>query len=84
MGIHREKNSIMGKEIIVKGPGRLSTTWTVIPDIKASDTMVMKEYNKQRGVRGFDFGPDGRTVADKQSKRSRINFMDLFRHLWPL
>jgi hypothetical protein len=79
----RQKESLLGREVNVKGPGQLNTTWTVVPDIKAEDVQPLKEFERDIGIRGFEFGPSGRTVRDKRGKNSRINFMDLFRHLWP-
>lgn len=79
----REKKSMLGKEIAVKGPGQLNTTWTVVQDIKASDVKPLRQFNRNLGITGFEFGPNGRTVKDKRGKNCQINFMDLFRHLWP-
>jgi len=54
-----------------------------VQDIKASDVKPIREFNRNLGIRGFEFGPNGRTVKDKRGKNSRINFMELFQHLWP-
>mmetsp|Transcript_1406 Transcript_1406/g.2560 ORF Transcript_1406/g.2560 Transcript_1406/m.2560 type:complete len:97 (-) Transcript_1406:1523-1813(-) len=81
--IQREKKSLLGKEVTVKGPGQLNTTWIAVQDIKASDVKPIREFNRNLGIRGFEFGPNGRTVKDKRGKNSRINFMELFQHLWP-
>jgi hypothetical protein len=73
---------LLGKEITLKGPGQLNTTWTVVQDIKACDVKPLREFNRNIGIRGFKFGPSGQTVKDKRGKNSRINFMELIQHLW--
>lgn len=61
-----------------------STTWKVVPDIRASDVEEKVEKFKKPGhVLDFDFGPGNRTVRDKSSRYSRVDFLTLLRHLWP-
>ena len=61
-----------------------STTWKVVPDIRASDVEEKVEKFKNPGhVLDFDFGPGNRTVRDKSSRYSRVDFLTLLRHLWP-
>jgi hypothetical protein len=66
----RESKSLLGKEVNVKGPGQINTTWIVVQDIKARDVKPMCEFNRNIGIRGFDFGPGGRSVKDKRGKNS--------------
>ena len=93
----QEKASLVasGEEVIVKGPGRHTTTWKVIGDVPMSEVHPLTEYHKELGVKGFDFSANNRTVYEsevmdtedgrprkKRHKLCRINFLELIMHLW--
>ena len=92
----REKGELVASacQVLVKGPRHHETVWTVTGDIKQNNVEEHVEFLKQTGVRGFDFSDANRTVDSGESisesgkfqtnkyKNKRINFLELFRHLW--
>ena len=71
-------------EVIVKGPAKHITKWTVVDDIKESDVEPVREFFKQPGhVLDFDFGLANRTIKHESGKFERVNLLSLIRHLWP-
>ena len=92
----REKDELVAsaRQVLVKGPRHHETVWTVTGDIKENDVEPHVEFFKQTGVRGFDFSDANRTVDSSEfisesgkvqknkHKSKRINFLELFRHLW--
>ena len=71
------------KQVTVRGPKTLSTTWDVIDDIKEADVDPLSEYYHKQGIKGFDFGIDARSVSNSKGQQRRINLLALVRHLWP-
>jgi hypothetical protein len=72
--IHSEKT------VDVKGPGQTVTTWTVVGDVKKSDSPQRVEYHETRGICGFDFKTCKQVREGGNNKR--INLHELFMHLW--
>ena len=92
----REKGELVrdAHQVLVKGPRHHQTVWTVSGDVEEANVDPHVEFFQQTGVVGFDFREQNRTVntsevineSGKTIKRShkvsRINFLDLFRHLF--
>ena len=77
----REKDTLlMERPEIKSGSGREAITWKVRGDVKKHTVKKNVEFNKQIGIRGFDFEKKNE-CAD--GKNPRINFLDLLIKLWP-
>ena len=59
--------------------------WHVVDDVKKEDVPEHQEVHKKRGIVDFDFSEKNRTVpaTDKRLRNARINFFELFKHLYP-
>lgn len=68
------------KTIDVKGPLQLVTTWTIVGDVKQADVPLRRETHETRGVSGFDF--NNKTVKSDKGTKGRVNFHEMFMHLW--
>ena len=69
-------------EVIVKGPAKHVTKWTVVDDIKESDIEPVREFFKQPDqVLDFDFGLANRTIKHESGKYEQVNLLSLIRHL---
>ena len=76
----REKDTLlMERPDIKSGSGREAITWKVRGDVKKHTDKEIVEFNKQIGIRGFDFEKKNECT---DGKNPRINCLDLLIKLW--
>ena len=71
---------IKDKRATVCGSGTDRLQWTVRDDVKKSPQNRTREYHNLLGIKGFNFN---KRDIRANGKNSRINFLNLLKHLWP-